>query len=79
MEIVPALLLAYRFDGNAAARRHARSRCNAVVVLAAVAKDNDSIAFSPRNEIPAHAATVVQLVQLVQLVQPTPHHGYKQP
>ena len=57
-------------------RRHARSRCNAVVVLAAVAKDNDSIAFSPRNEIPAHAATVVQLVQLV---QPTPHHGYKQP
>ena len=60
-------------------RRHARSRCTAVVVLAAVAKDNDSIAFSPRNEIPAHAATVVQLVQLVQLVQPTPHHGYKQP
>lgn len=70
MEIVPALLLAYRCDGNAAA-----ARTFPVVVLAAVAKDNDSIAFSPRNEISAHAATVVQLVQLVQ----PPYHGYKQP
>ena len=71
MEIVPALLLAYRCDGNAAAA----ARTFPVVVLAAVAKDNDSIAFSPRNEISAHAATVVQLVQLVQ----PPYHGYKQP
>ena len=70
MEIVPALLFAYRCDGNAVA-----ARAFPVVVLAAVAKDNDSIAFSPRNEISAHAASVVQIVQLVQ----PPYHGYKQP
>ena len=55
VEIALALLLAYRCDGNAAAAR----RAFLMVVLAAVAKDNDSIAFSPRNEIPVHAARPV--------------------